>query len=359
MGLWKKQVRTWHWTGLKDVIDSAFDPDSRRKLTPGNAVKAFIGDMMRHADRRALSRVSDPFVQAPVKDLFGPKADLDGIGPSFLAGNLDLLFTADLPDLSYECYRRLQRFYGFNSEVFNIDSTNFGISAKEKPADIEGSAVPKWCGHPKDSKNRIVYSLLSVTDECSIVCYERPYDGATADSEMDRGAIEFLSSKVEPKESTLVADCKIATAPLVELMQGKGFGFVAKCPEIFGNRIRRDIVHSVAAGTMEPSSVRDGWEIYDADAEVNGRKLRFVAYRTSDDIGAGIEYHRTQDLKEAEALFGRYRSRLFNCEEDARRSVEESMSGYRDCAYAVRYSIPEVVSRHYGHRGRPRKGETP
>ena len=40
---------------------------------------------------------------------------------------------------------------------------------------------------------------------------------------------------------------------------------------------------------MDPSSVRDGWEIYDTDAEVDGRMLRFVAYRTSDDIQAGIE----------------------------------------------------------------------
>ena len=191
-------------TGLRETIDSAFELDSRRKLTPGNAVKAFIGDMMGHADRRALSRVSDPFVQAPVSDLFGPKADLDGIEPTSLARNLDLLFTADLPQLTYDCYRRLQQFYGFDSKVFNIDSTNFGISAKEKPADIEGAATAEWCGHPKDSKNRIVCSLLSVTDENSIVCYERPYDGATADSVMDRGAIEFLTSEVDPGLTTLV-----------------------------------------------------------------------------------------------------------------------------------------------------------
>ena len=54
---------------------------------------------------------------------------------------------------------------------------------------------------------RLVYSLLSVTDENSIVCYERPYDGAAVDSEMDRGAIEFLSEKVDPSATTLVADC--------------------------------------------------------------------------------------------------------------------------------------------------------
>ena len=346
-------------SGMRELLDERIPVDKRRKLTVGNAMKALIGDMMGHSDRRALSRVSDPFMSAPVPDLFGEKVDLKGLGPTALARDLDIMFKADLPALTYDCYRLLVSRYGLDSSIFNIDSTNFGISAKEKLADIEGAAVPEWCGHPKDSKDRLVYSLLSVTDENSIVCYERPYDGATADSEMDRGAIEFLSGRVDPSATTLVADCKIATSPLVDLMTSMGFGFVAKCPENFGRKIRDDIVYSVSTGVMDPSSVRDGWEVYDTDAEVDGRKLRFVAYRTSDDIEAGMEYHREQDLKEAQAIFGRFQSRLFNCEEDARREVLEAMRENTDSAYDVKWSISEVESRSYGHRGRPRKDEEP
>lgn len=33
-------------TGLRELIDSRFDNDPRVKLTPGNAIKALIGDMM-------------------------------------------------------------------------------------------------------------------------------------------------------------------------------------------------------------------------------------------------------------------------------------------------------------------------
>ena len=346
-------------SGLRGLLDERILVDKRRKLSIGYAVKAFIGDMMGHADRRALSRVSDPFMSAPVSEMFGEKMDLEGLGATALSRDLDIMFEADLPAVTYDCYRLLASRYGLDSNIFNIDSTNFGISAKEKTADIEGAAVPEWCGHPKDSKARIVYSLLSVTDENSIVCYERPYDGATADSEMDRGAIEFLSGKVDPSSTTLVADCKIATAPLVGLMTSEGFGFVAKCPENFGRKVRDDIVYSVSTGTMDPSSVRDGWEIYDTDAEVDGMMLRFVAYRTSDDIQAGIEYHREQDLKEAQALLGRFSSRLFNCEEDARRAITEALGNLGASAYEVGWAGSEVESRSYGHRGRPRKDEKP
>ena len=33
-------------TGLRELIDSKFDTDVRQKLSPGNAVKALIGDMV-------------------------------------------------------------------------------------------------------------------------------------------------------------------------------------------------------------------------------------------------------------------------------------------------------------------------
>ena len=346
-------------TGMRELIDSKFELDSRQKLSPGNAVKALIGDMVGSKGRSALFNVSHRFLAAPTDLLFGRKVDVKALGGRAFSRDLDKLYGLDLPDLSYEEYSQLSGFYGLRSNVFNVDSTNFSITALSKEADGD-AAVPERCGHAKDGRNdRLVYSLLSVTDENSVLCYECPYDGATADSVMDKGAIEFLSSKVDPKESTLIADCKIATGPLVELMSSKGFGFVAKCPDNFGKKVRSDIVGSVRTGILDPSLVRDGWEIYDTDAEVNGRVLRFVAFRTTDDITEGIQYLRDQGLKEAKARFGRFESKQFNCEEDAKRELEEALYQHTDSAYDVEWSIEEVEIKSYGHRGRPRKNEQP
>ena len=348
-------------SGMKDAIDSQFDLDIRQKLSPGNSVKALIGDIMCMDRHKALRNVSNCFSTAPLDRLFGKGVTQSSLEIMSLSRNLDRLFSKDLPKLSYRCYRRLADRYGLDSKVFNIDSTNFGITALDKNADSLEAAIPQRCGHAKDGHHeKLVYSLLSVTDENRIVCYERPYDGATADSEMDRGAVEFLAGKVDPKLSTLVADCKIATRSLVELMCFKGFGFVAKCPVNFGKKIREDIVYSVSVGDMDPSAVRNGWEIYDTDAYVDGRKLRFVAYRTAEDIRIGIDYHRKQGLKEVKALTDRFRSRLYNCEVDAKRDLDEVLSLLDAYAFRVIWSIdPVEVSAGYGHRGRPRKSESP
>ena len=251
--------------------------------------------------------------------------------------------------------------YGLSSNMFNIDETNFGVTSLVKEQDLIGAAVPERCGHAKDGHNeRLVYSLLSITDGNGAICYERPYDGATTDGEMDRDTIEFLSAKVDPGITTLAADCKIVTGPLAKLMLEKGFGFVAKCPDNFGKKVRSRIVESVRTGTMDPSLVRDGREMYDTDAEVDGRTLRFVTFRTTDDISAGIEYLRDQGLKEAKARFGRFESRMFNCDVDARRALDEALYCHVDSAYDVIWSIDEVeVSIGYGHRGRPGKDEKP
>ena len=348
-------------TGLRELIDSKFDIDRRQKLTPGYAVKALIGDMVGHEGRRPLYNVANPFMSAPNDLLFGEKVDVRSLGGRAFSRNLDQLFTLDLPGLTYECYELLAKMYALTSKVFNIDSTNWTITPVSKEADVKGAAVPERCGHAKDGHNdRLVYTLLSITDENGVVCYERPYNGAVVDSVMDRDAIEFLAENVDPDEVTLIGDCKFATEPLVELMMEKGFGFVTKCPKNFGQKAQERMVDFVQSRKMKPSSIRDGWEIYDTDMECNGTTLRFVAYRTSKDIDASVQYYREQGLKEANSLFNRFSSKMYNCEEDARRDLDEILSRHTDSAYIPHCDIvPMEVNRGYGHRGRPRKGEKP
>ena len=132
-------------TGLRELIDSRFDNDPRVKLTPGNAIKALIGDMMSSRGRSALCNVSNPFVSAPVDLLFGPKVDVQSLGGRAFPRNLDRLFELDLPGLSYDCYQRLCGFYGLSSNMFNVDSTNFTIHSLNNDADRDGATVPGVC----------------------------------------------------------------------------------------------------------------------------------------------------------------------------------------------------------------------
>lgn len=233
-------------SGLTGLIDGYVQPDCRKILTPGNAVKAMIGKLLSHNERVATSVLRDFYISAPVDRLFGDRVRIKSLEGTAFSRCLDDLFEVDLQELTFDCYRTLCRIHGLDSKLFNIDCTNFGVTALDVDADAEGVAIPQWCGHAKDGHDELlVYSMLSVTDENGILCYEKPYDGATSDSVMDRHAIEYLSTKVSPPATTLVADCKVVSRPLIELIADKGFGFVSKCPDNFGDRIRSDIVDSI------------------------------------------------------------------------------------------------------------------
>lgn len=67
-------------SGLTELIDSRFDIDPRIKLTPGNAVKALVGNMFTSEGRLPIYNASHPFLSAPVDLMFGPKVDIGALG---------------------------------------------------------------------------------------------------------------------------------------------------------------------------------------------------------------------------------------------------------------------------------------
>lgn len=342
-------------SGICGSIDSLVKPDPQRILTPGKAAKFMVGGLYFGMGRRALYKFDRLYATAPLEMLCGKPVEPSNLNSRAFSRALDDLFGLDLPALSFDCYETLARRYGIAAVVYNMDSTNFGVDAVVIEADRDGAAIPEWNGHAKDGDNsRRVYNLQSVTDSNGIVCYERPYDGSTADSEMDRDTIAFLATRMDPRRSTVVADSKIVNADLVRMMGEAGFGFVSKCPGSFGSKVRDDIVYSVMQSTMEPSSYAPGWGVYDCDAEVDGVNLRFVAFTVPDDGEHGVDYHRRQDGKRVADAMRRLGKRKFACAEDARRAFEEARRKLEDTACVIEGDIVEtMVQIPRKGRGRP------
>ena len=91
-------------SGLTGLIDSRFEIDPRIKLTPGNAVKALVGNMFTSEGRRPIYNVSHPFMSAPVDLMFEPKVDVRALGGRAFDRNFDRLFGIDLSELHHDCY---------------------------------------------------------------------------------------------------------------------------------------------------------------------------------------------------------------------------------------------------------------
>ncbi len=348
-------------SGVVDLIDSLAEPDPQKIVTEGHGVMLMVGAMFKGMGRRPLYKIDTDFATAPLDILVGPGVTVENLNSRTLSRTLDRLFELDLPDLTFRIHELLCERYGLRAYIFNVDCTNFGVSAVEVVPDRPGAAIPERNGHAKDGDNtRRVYNLQSVTTQHGILCYEKPYDGTVTDGEMDLDTILYLAGKVDPYRSTIVADSKLVNATLIETIEEKHFGFVSKCPDSFGDRVRDEIVYSVLHSEMDPSAVRDGWEIYDCDAPVGETTLRFVAFRTAEGRTRSIEYYREQGKKAVERVMGPLLRRTFRSSEDATATYDIALSKLKDSAYIVTMDVVERrVADPYGKKGRPPKDWTP
>lgn len=350
-------------SGIRKLIDDRLEPDPQRVLTPGNGTKLLIGSMYKGMGRRALYALDEDYAKAPLDLLCGPGVESSNLNARAFSRTLDDLFGLDLPDLTHDIYGVFAERYGIGGFVYSIDATNYGVNAIAVERDLEGAAVPEFNGHPKDGKARPVYNEQRVTDANGIVMYSRPYDGSVSDPSMDLDTVRYLAGRFgreRASRSTIVADSKLVTLPILQELARPdiGFGFVSKCPENFGEKVKDGIVYSVLHSDMDSCSCRDGWELYDTDAEVDGTAYRFVAFRTPE-TSRDIGYLKEQGMRRAAKAARALEKQRFASAEDALAALEAAKRDLEDTAYTLDDDIIVETREAYAKRGRPSKNDVP
>ena len=141
-----------------------------------------------------------------------------------------------------------------------------------------------------------------------------------------------------------------------------GLGFVSKCPESFGRKAAERIRYSAENGIMDPSVLKDGWELYDCDDDIEvcgiSRRLRFIAYRIPAKKEGNLEYLKVQGEREVRRIFKRFSKEMFSCEADARKQFSLTMNKLKGSAYDVKAEFIPIESKvKRKGRGRPRKDD--
>jgi transposase len=344
-------------TGIREYIDSMCDYDrSRRTLSPGMAVKAMMGPIFGYKHKSPLANIELFYSSAPVDLLFGSKVEQGSLNDSAFGRALDTLFDAEREEMIWKCASMCAEKYGFSSDVFHMDATNFSLYAVSQE-ERDGVAVPNHCGHAKDGRNDLVqYSMMSVTDSNGFLRCQKPCTGSTSDVVMDRDMIGFISEKIDCKVSTIVADSKLANMGTVDLLTDKKLGFVTKCPSSFNEKIRERILKE-AEGKMISCKNREGATIYETKADIGGQMLRFIAYSLKDNGNGSVEFYRDDGEKKLKAVFGKLTGKEFNCRPDAEQAVEDAKKVCDLVAYEVSADVISYrVQPKRSGRGRPPKG---
>ena len=348
--------------GLGSMIDEAAGTHPAGcVLRPGAAVKALIGPMLASTKKIAVCRLEDFYRAAPVDKVFGDGVSRSSLNDRAVGDVLDTLASSDLQDLVWRCAARCRGRYGLASDVYHMDATNFSVYALTGTYDPEEVAVPAYGGNSKNGRNDLrQYDAQVVTDGNRTITYMRAYSGNTADTVMNADTIRFLRDRIDCSRSTVIADSKLVTRDLIDALVSEGVGFISKCPENFSESVKAVIMNSALSGTMEDSTLGEGYGTYDTEADTVCGRLRFVAYRAPADPERSLRFHREQGDRVLRRVMGPLGRERFNCVPDTEKAFRSAMRtledhGYDVTAEVVRYD--RVLKR--GRRGRPRAGDPP
>ncbi len=313
-------------SGMRRLIDQRcnYDPE-RRILSPGMVVKALIGPTFNVGKKLPLYMVEKAYNTAPTDRLFGQNVTQDDLYDTALARGLDTLFDTDLTKLFSECAGLAIAKYGFQSNVYHMDSTNISFSGMAHEPDKEGAAVPRHGGHAKDKRNDLLqYELQIVTNGNCVIRYMKPYSGNSSDSVMDSNTLDDFKrifSDDELEEMIMVGDCKLATKGNICKMIDMGMHFVSKCSETFTGKAR-DRIREWSVDTKMHKARKRGLWMADTEMELDMAKnrketLRFVAFRHDAKVERSMERIRSKAQEDAVEVCESFKGRRFSTEEEA------------------------------------------
>lgn len=355
--------------GFVEKIDAMCEFDrEQRVLTPGEVALLIIGATALRNRRIPLYKIGRQYESMDLRGILGRDVSVESLSDTALSRGLDTLYKADREKLFWTLAEELEKVEGLDSRVFHLDQTKIRTYVADTP-ECDAEAAKPMIGLDKEGRTDFfLYSLSAMTSENGNIRYFVPHDGNASDPEMDRKAIEFLIDAVDPRDCTVVTDCKGTNSALVALMDDAELGFVSKVPESYSSCLRGRMVWEASHGELRPSATRKGHAFHDIDAFVEhdekcknrDRKVRIVVF-TSEKMRRDAEQALVRSgMKKAEKLSKKLNKAVFPTKEEAFLAIGEAQCELALEGAALDWSISsEEVMDKRTKRGRRPKDEPP
>ncbi len=345
--------------GLADAIDSMCEFENRT-ITPGDTFELMLGAIASRPEHVALSSIRSFYDGAPLEALLGKPVEPENLNAMALARNLDVI--GNVPDketLMWELSRKAESMYGLESNVLHGDGTCFKFTGDPKDDVFEEHiAVPKH-GHPKIAGygKYLQYNAYGIADGSRVLRTTRPYDGNVSDPVMNRDALEFLDRVEDPKRLVFVADCKLASAGLLDRMDAMGIGYVTKLAD---NTIDDGRDKALMVALPELYLDEDDGHIRrfaDVTVEFHGKKRRTVVVTNIVRYREMLKKLRTKIFSDLEAKVGKLSKMQFESEATALETARSKLNAKNLSGFKVTYRTVDKRVRKRPHQGPDAKDE--
>lgn len=340
--------------GLADAIDDSCDTLGRT-LSPGDVFELMVGAIAAQPERMALQNIREFYEGAPLEALLGKKVDRENLNAMALARGLDAIGAVkNKEDLVWDLAQRSKRRFGLNSKIIHGDGTCFRFTGEPRDKyDVDNhTPIPKH-GHPKISDNAkyVQYNAYGIADGDRILSTAKPYDGNISDVTMNKDALDFLEEKTSAKDLVFVADCKLATAGILDRMDGMNIGYVTKIPD---NSIDDARTKALKAAVPELYLDEDDGHIrrsVDVTAKVHGADRRFVVLVHMIRFREANDRIRTTVRSELDGIAVKLSKKTFESEEAALEALKSRLGPSKLAGHKVKWSFVEKSVRVKPHQG--------
>ena len=342
-----------HEIGLIEQIDACIGP-TKRKVSVGEAVQAMVINALGFVGR-PLYLTPEFFDNKPVDRLIRAGLEAEDLNDDSLGRALDQLYASGVTEVFGQVASHALKVYGIAHRFYHLDSTTFSLHG-EYEGDNEPEAITITHGHSKDHRPDLKQAVLSLV--CSyrsrLPVWLEALSGNEADKTRFPKTIKAYVDQLDEGETTyFIADSALYSQKNIqELSQVK---WITRVPATL--KAVQTLYQELEPAHMRPARAK-GYRIAELCSTYGGVRQRWLVVFSAaayEKEAQHLQQQVAEEYQEATKALQRLKKREFDTVEEAEQRIDELREAwaYHDLTYELA-PVP-----HYGHRGRPRKGEEP
>jgi transposase len=342
---------------IAETIDQAL-PSSGKQISHGTAVCAMILNGLGFVNQR-LYLVPKFFCNKPVDRLLGGGITAEQLNDDTLGRTLDAIYAYNSTELYAHVAATSCALLGLKPQFAHMDSTSFHVDGQYNADSPPQEGVIRLTkGYSRDHRpelNQCILNLI-VESQASIPMH---MSAASGNSDDKTGFRSLVQSHVEQLQNVtgfeyLVADSALYTEETLKELDSRVM-FITRMPETLS--IAKGLLQQVEVATMY--LIDDNYRYQEVCGVYGEVKQRWIIVYSQKAYERDLETLNRRALKGSEAeqkAFAKLCHRAFACQEDAMREWEKFQGTLH---YTDVHELETRQQPHYGHRGKPKQGETP
>ena len=338
--------------GLAEWVDTHFPKESHNShITNGQLFVAMLLNGLGFVSR-TLHVYPEYFKDIPTERLLGQGVLAQHINDDILGRFLDSLYEKGVSSLYQELAFKVVKCLGLPCRSLNLDATSFHVDG-EYHRDIDAQAIHITQGYSRDHRpdlNQVVLNLIT-ENKAGIPLYMKACSGNTQDVQSFKELVKqhMKSLKAAYKNTYFIGDAALYTEETIQTLSAEEQYFITRVPQKL--KEAKQLIDK--AKHVEWISLDGGYYGYWFTSQYGGVPQRWLLVKSNQAKAREEHILNKTIIKSTESSlksFNRLCRKVFSCEADAQKAVEEWQNAQE---FIQLNDVKIIEEKHHAKRGRP------